>query len=394
MIQVLTILTNLFGLLAATSALLLGLSLAELEEKYPIFKILEGKKVYLLVFTITCLVISYVAKTWKDIIFSKKPKLEQIQGPHGEFIQKATAIGFEKELNEGTVELKSEARDFFNAAEHDFAASRYRQAANNYLKSIDVIPTMSAYLNRGISLRNISTFAQAEDTFISGLQMALKKQDKGLEGAFRGNIGNVYFNQGKYEDALKYHQDALTTFQEIDNPLGQANALGNIGLVYANQGKLEEALKSCQAALDIHIEIGNPLGQASDLSNIGLVSFNQGKYEDALNSYQDALTTFQEIDNPLGQAHALVNIGLVYANQGKLEEALKSYQAALDIHIEIGNPLGQASDLGNIGNVYSEQGKLEEALKLLMEARVIYFEVGATRQLQQAEQLIERLKSP
>ncbi len=41
-----------------------------------------------------------------DVILNKKPEVDQIPGPHGEVIPKATLTGFEKELTEGAANLK------------------------------------------------------------------------------------------------------------------------------------------------------------------------------------------------------------------------------------------------------------------------------------------------
>ena len=217
MIRVLIVLTYLFGGLAALFGLLLGFS-SELE-KYPIFKMVEGKKIYLFVVTAVCILFNRLAAASKEVILNKRPKMEQVQGPHGELVQKATLTGFAKELEEGVTKLKSEAEDYFNSAERDYAAGLYWDAANNYEKSINIIPTMSAYLNLGLALWYISDFALAEDAFISGLQIALEKRDRTFETLFRGNIGLVYFDQGKLEEALKSYQHALTIDKEIGNPL-------------------------------------------------------------------------------------------------------------------------------------------------------------------------------
>ena len=276
---------------------------------------------------------------------------EQTQG--GQILEKSTLTGFGKEVEEALSEQRNQTTDYFKAAEHDFAAGLYRTAVSNYQKSISVIPTMSAYLNLGISHFYLSKYDKADEALTSGLKIAVQKQDKELEATLRNGLGNVYFNQGKYEDALKYHQEALT----------------------------------------IHKDIGNPLGLAFDLGNLGSVYFNQGKYEDALKYYKDALTIHNNIGNPLGQANALNNIGNVYFNQGKYEDALKYHQDALTIHKDIGNPLGQASDLGNLGNVYFNQGKYDDALKRLNEARTILSKIGATGALRLVERMISQLET-
>jgi tetratricopeptide (TPR) repeat protein len=110
-----------------------------------------------------------------SFIQPNKPSLELRSDPHGESVQKATLTGFERELKEAAAEKESEARDYFKAAERDFAAQRYRDAASNYQKSIDVLPTISGYLNLGITLRHIADFQRTAAAFRSGLQEARRK---------------------------------------------------------------------------------------------------------------------------------------------------------------------------------------------------------------------------
>jgi len=95
--------------------------------------------------------------------------------------------------------------------------------------------------------------------------------------------------------AIYVYRDALAILKEIGNPLGQAAALNNIGLVYFQQGRLEEALKSYQDALTIHKEISKPLGQANTLLNIGRVYFNQDKKTEAMELFGEARAIFLEI---------------------------------------------------------------------------------------------------
>ena len=228
--------------------------------------------------------------------FSKAdPTLVQTQGTGGQIFEKATLMGFQKEVEGALSEQRSHTTDYFKTAEHDFEKRRYADAADNYQKSSGVIPTMSAYLNLGLSLWYVSNFAQAQEAFSSGLRIAIKKQDRKFEAAFRGNIGNVYLNQGKLEEALKSYRDALAIHEEIGNPLEQANVLNNIGLIYYQRGKLEEALKSHRDALTTFNEIGNPLGQANARTNIGIVYRKQGKYEEALRPLNEARVIFSRI---------------------------------------------------------------------------------------------------
>jgi tetratricopeptide (TPR) repeat protein len=257
------------------------------------------------------------------------PSLESQSELRGQSVQKATLTGFEQELKEAAAEYESGAKDFFKVAERDMTAQRYPDAVTNYQKSLNFLPTMSGYLNLGIALGYTSKFREAEEKFITGLQMARKKGRKEFEAAFLNNLGNIHENLGKFEEALRAYHGALELDRQLGNTQRQANILNNIGNVYRAQGRREETLNTYQAALALSIQKGNLLSQADALNSFGNFFLEQGQAEQALTSYQQALELYQQLGNLLGQANTRVNLGNLYANQRKLEQALTSYQQAL-----------------------------------------------------------------
>jgi len=377
---VLIILTALFGFLATVCVLVLSLGFPQyVLDIFPILeKFATTNKPYFFVATLVSLACAYGATALREYLSEKeKPALEIVIGPHGEQVQEATLSGFDKEVEDAAEEMKRNAKNYFNAGKADSTQHRYKDAAANYQKSIDALPTMSAYLNLGTSLLYISDFPGAEDAWISGLQIALKKQMKEFEGSFLGNIGLAYAEQGKLEEAVNALQESLEIYQQLGNQLGQASALGNIGAVHIQRGKWEEVMNPLQEALEIYQQNGNPLGQANVLGNIGIFYRIDEKPEEALKCHQEALELHKQIGNPLGQANALSNIGNIYTDQRKLEEALNYQKEALEIHRQIDDQLGQANDLSNIGNVYFHQDEPEEALKCHRDALEIHKQIGS-----------------
>lgn len=424
----LIVLTYVFAFLGTIAGLLLG-------DKVYKKKIKENKR--LLTITIIFLAISYGANIVKDIL-DEKTTFESSLGPHGEIAQKATPTDFEIELNEAAYERKKEAEDYFKAAEYDFEAWRYMDAARNYQKSVDIIPTMSGYLNLGLSLLYISDIQQAKDAFVSGLKIAKNKRTQNkrdliFEGTFIGNIGLIYINQGNLEDALKYSKQALEIYNITDNPKGQANALISIGSIYVEQGKLneaqasyskalkinkqiedpeiyisillntgvfyikqgkpDEALELYNEALKINEQIGDPEIQANAILNIGIINDYQGNLEEALNYSRSALEIYNKTNNKIGQANALLFIGSVYNNQRKPEDSLNYSRTALDIYNKTGYLIGEAKALSIIGVVYANQGKKQSAFEALNQARAIYQRIGATIELREVEERLKRLNA-
>jgi len=143
--------------------------------------------------------------------FSFPPFTETV-GPEGAVLQKATRTGFEQEVREEAEELAARAAVHFEAAKEDYNASRYQDAADQYQKSIAILPTVSASLNRGNALYSISAFSQAEPVYLASLQLARKRGRQDFEANFLTNIGNVYADQEKKSEAIAHLRQARTLY--------------------------------------------------------------------------------------------------------------------------------------------------------------------------------------
>jgi tetratricopeptide (TPR) repeat protein len=138
---------------------------------------------------------------------------------------KATLYGLRKEIEGSSEEPDSDAVKYFEAAENDFRSGRFSEAAKNFQKSIDVNPTLSAYLNLGNSFFESGNLKSAESAFLSGIRMTEGKEGREaqlFEGAFRGNAGLVYQSKGELHDALDYYVEALRIHREAGYRLGEA----------------------------------------------------------------------------------------------------------------------------------------------------------------------------
>ena len=64
--------------------------------------------------------------------------------------------------------------------------------------------------------------------------------DKGGEGTANGNLGAVYQLLGKYDEAIKYHENVLSIAIEIGDKEGEAITLHNLGFCYHESSKQYE----------------------------------------------------------------------------------------------------------------------------------------------------------
>ncbi len=155
MLRLLTVLVGLSGLLAALAGLMLSATITpvELLPQPTLAKFLgwatRNRPLFLLL-AVTGAVVSYGAMTFRDLL-NVQPAIALSDDTKKE-PPKATAYGSKQEIEEMPAERAKEAADYFESAERDYVAERYRDAASTYRKSINVLPTMSAYLNLGNTL--------------------------------------------------------------------------------------------------------------------------------------------------------------------------------------------------------------------------------------------------
>ena len=240
-----------------------------------------------------------------------------------------------------------------------------------------------------------------------------------------------YLEKEQFESALESCQQALSSYQEIKDSLGEASALLRLGAAYffleqfqqgseflqqaltiaqeigetelatgikqillsslrkieadrlLEQGNRQldisqyrEALQSWQKALEIYQEIRDRIGEADSLNSLGLTYSNLGEYGKAIDFYQQSLAITQDIGDHEGEAISLNNLGFTYSNLGEYGKAIDLNQQSLAIFQDIGNRIGEADSLNNLGNAYLSLGEYGKAIDLNQQSLAITQDIG------------------
>jgi tetratricopeptide (TPR) repeat protein len=125
------------------------------------------------------------------------------------------------------------------------------------------------------------------------------------------NKGNEFFNQGKYEEAIGYYDEALALKPE------NSEALFNKGTALCQLGKLREAISFFDKVLEI-----NPQDWEA-LHNKGNALLNLSCFNESLECYNRALEINPE------DAETIYNKGNLLLHLGRFEEAAKLFDEAL-----------------------------------------------------------------
>jgi len=278
------------------------------------------------------------------------------------------------------------------------------------------------------------------------MSLAYEASKKALEYAQNGNykrgeaialmqLGSSLFAWADYEEAIQQYEKSLKIAEEFGYDAIVAKTSNNIGLVYHNLGRFDEAVAYYRQAYQLQMQMENWVGVGDALNNIGRY-FGEKGYETSKQTHTDSLSYTQDIDSAKlyfekaltyyekgGDAHKLLrsyaNLGTLYSSnkkeykkadeyfqkaykiletvedsyqkgalkrvegenfkaQGEYSSALKSFKEGLDIALKSDFPEQIMMSYKNISEVYDSIGNCHDALYFFKKYSVIHDELRAT----------------
>lgn len=210
------------------------------------------------------------------------------------------------------------------------------------------------------------------------LTEAVEAEDKEQEALALHNIGYAYLDQGLPEQALENLQKALSIRATLEDTEGEGKTLIGISLVYNQQGQYEQALNIANQVLAKFEEIGDKEQQGLVLGEIGGLYYDQGKYELALGKFEEAIAIDREVENQEAEAAMLGLMGFTYYLKGSYDQAIESFEQLLELARDLKDITGQARALSGLGASYNNLEQYKKAVDLLEQAQVLSQEVGDT----------------
>ncbi len=199
-------------------------------------------------------------------------------------------------------------------------------------------------------------------------------------------LGLIEDDLGDYQHALKYKEQALSLFKEIDSH----QARGWIGNIYNNlantaslRGEFEQAVELYQKALEIFQETKNQDWIIMCLVNLGAARVGLGAYQLAERDFKQVLK-LTESSGWLGLSLTYHFLAESYLGQGQVENALAAALKALEYALETGAQQSLGAAWRSLGKVSSQkpggvalEGQVYQAEECFKNSEKIFADVGA-----------------
>ncbi|RCJ18406.1 hypothetical protein A6770_33185 [Nostoc minutum NIES-26] len=191
-------------------------------------------------------------------------------------------------------------------------------------------------------------------------------------GALQIDLADILTNMGDYEQARKAYEASLAISKELDNLIGIAVVNGQLGTFAVMQGNIPEAEQLYLQALTTFQQVNEPASQAKIWHNLGIVYQEAKQWNAAEDAYRESARIKESQGNLGGAATTWNQLALVNEYTGKREDAKAWFRKAIAGAKTAGNRLQESKLLSNLANLLQNQPQhLPEAWQLAEEALAI-----------------------
>lgn len=295
------------------------------------------------------------------------------------FFGSETLLPPEKSLDEATLKLE-QAREIQDAKEEATALKTlglihlnqmhdYEQAMDYFIRALTIEDSLNLESQQALTyvaiarvFEVVGDYYKSRQFLAQALKFNERERDINSLAMILINLGKVNASLGRLTEALEHYEQVLRYKEEISRSL-EAEALFHVAHLYRLQGKYNEALNVHKQALAATRSARNRSLESLFLNDIGILYALMKNEEKCLANHEAALEIRQSLNDKSGMAESLNNIGGWHYRQGDMEKAISVGKTALGYGQE-----SQAQDqifktYELLSQAYKDAGDFENSLR-------------------------------
>jgi len=267
--------------------------------------------------------------------------------------------------------------------------SGHQQATSDDLELIYRFQT-ELLENLGHIYRNQKKFEQAEHAHKKSLAINKQIGSQGGEAYSRLNLGELYRDKKDFSRA----EEAFKISQNIRESLNRKSGtnLHELGLLYIEKGKLDEAEQILTKALSIYE--GRPPCLVREWGRLAQVYWRQGDTAKANSALDKVLIFVDKLSNTFLQRwkiDILNTTAHICIELEKYAMAEKLFKKVMNINKYMGSKICKAQYLADIGILFKAKGNIPQAVTYTKEALKLFVSFGYVLQSKAAAETLNRL---
>ncbi|MEM9775044.1 MAG: protein kinase [Chloroflexota bacterium] len=241
----------------------------------------------------------------------------------------------------------------------------------------------SLYRLGEISFHGAWSDKQAEEFAQRSLEYAQSTNNQARMSDNLSLLGEIAHNRGQIDDAIFYHQQALSISKSLGSPFRQGFAHDHLGQAYTVQGRYQEAYSSLKLSVEAYKVGGYEQRIGWALLNLASPPMLLGQYEDASEYLNQSLAIFKKYKIELGTAYGLNNLGRVATLMGEYEKSNAYLIESNEIFQAAGLARGEGYNLMQQGLIACLQKDFNQAENYIKKALFEFQELDDQRMIAQ-----------
>lgn len=181
-------------------------------------------------------------------------------------------------------------------------------------------------------------------------------------------IGSYFYYISQYDSARYYHKQAIELQQENNDILGLGRSYTNLGNIYTEESKNDEAIKCFVKGEENFQKVGYKEGLAKLYNCMGVLFYNIKDYKNSEKYYESALVILGKMNDEVSRYVTYTNYASALCDDGKVEKSIEMYLMAHSIASRLGNYYDMATIANNLSDVYVMHDNYKEADKYANES--------------------------
>lgn len=245
----------------------------------------------------------------------------------------------------------------------------------------DPLVLMLLSLNRGETNFSLGNFDEAIIHYSEALNLLKDHHYKLYYGIALFKIGEVYENEGIYNEAYEFFYNSLKEYEKINARQEMQRTYTQIGWCYVYQENYALALENAQLSLNIAQQIKDSASWAQNQNLVGYILFKEKKYTEALAHFNQSIAIRRKIKDWYGYSFSLYNEALAYLELGQLKKAHDIFLESIEVDKRTGKKVGLLFTNNTLGLQYAKERNYERAAYHLAEANALARSIPVPTQL-------------
>ncbi len=180
------------------------------------------------------------------------------------------------------------------------------------------------------------------------------------------SIAQIYWNHNQNEKAVSYYLKSLTLNEKLRNENGISMINNNLGLLYTDVGKYNEALSCFQKTLNYRKTFrGKSDGLSSTYLNIAMVYINLGNYEEAAKQLEESLKYARENNDTERMRSCFGTLSEVYEKAGFPDKAAANFKLYKEYNDLLNKKTEEKFEAADLRATKAENERLRNSIELL-----------------------------